>query len=288
MSEAITVVPEVIDVPEKEVQSNTALTKIVSAEADQQIITAKKYPRSLAKFKQNAIDMATLDTETAAGCFYKLSRSGKTIEGPSVRLAEIVQSCWGNIRAGARIVNDDGRMITSQGYCWDLERNVQVSVEVQRRVTDRNGKRYSDDMIVVTANAANAIAFRNAVFKVIPMAYTHAILDRAKQVAIGDAKTLSERRDKMVAAFGKMGVNQKQILGKLGKAGIEDITLENLEELIGLHTAIRDGDTTIDEAFAAEPVAPPTPGRMTFKPKMPTIVASPVAQPEAAPAEQQS
>src|SRR4051812_48501652 len=72
------------------------------AEVDIQISTAKRYPRSIRNFKQQALEMATFDEETAEGCFYSLPRGGKPIEGPSARLAEIVLSAWGNVRADAK------------------------------------------------------------------------------------------------------------------------------------------------------------------------------------------
>lgn len=252
---------------QEEFAGNSALTKIIGAETDIQITTAKKFPRSVSTFKRDAREMACLDEETAASCFYTLPREGKMLEGPSVRLAEIVQSCWGNIRAGARVIDDDGKMVTAQGFCWDLQRNVQVAVEVKRRVTKKNGQRYSDDMIVVACNAACAIAFRNAVFKVIPMAFVREIFHEAKRTAIGDAKTLTSRRQKMVESFSKMGIEAPRVFARVEKKGVEDITLEDLGTLIGLWTAIKDGDVSIEEAFPDPKAqsAPPQPGKHSLK-----------------------
>lgn len=234
---------------------NTAdvMSPVTRAEVDIQITTARAYPRSIQAFKQQALAMATLDEETASGCFYALPRSGKSIEGPSVRLAEIVLSSWGNIRAGARVINVGDRELTAEGVCWDLEKNIQVSVQVKRRITDKNGRRYNDDMIVVTGNAAASIALRNAVFKVVPMVFTRAIYGAARQVAIGDAKTLVAKRDAMVTYFSKMGVPVDRLCVAVGKAGVEDIGLDQLATLKGIATAIKDGDTTIEEAFPPPP-----------------------------------
>src|SRR5678816_4803120 len=98
--------------------------------------------------------------------FYSLPRGGRNIVGPSVRFAEVVASSWGNIRSGARIIDIDDKFITAQGQCFDLEKNICVQVEVKRRITKKDGKRYDDDMIGVTGNAACSISLRNAVFKV--------------------------------------------------------------------------------------------------------------------------
>lgn len=255
----------------------TAIAELNRAEIDMQVATAKKYPRSLIKFRQDALSMATGDKETAASCFYKLKRSSKDgessyIEGPSVRLAEIVASAWGNLRFGARIISEDNRFVTAQGVAYDLEKNVCNSIEVSRRITDRNGKRYSDDMIVMTKNAACSIALRNAIFKTVPFTYAKQIFEQAKKTAVGDVKTIGERRAAMIQAFQKMRIGIDQLLDFCEKPSIEDLGLSEIENLIGVFQAIKDGDTTIEEQFKpkAKTVAPadlPPVGELTAKQK---------------------
>jgi hypothetical protein len=233
-----------------------SMTDLMRSEIDIQITTAKKYPRSIEQFRQQATMMATMDTAIAASCFYKLKRKGKegtvVIEGPSVRLAEIVASSWKNLRFGARIIAEDARFVTAQGVAHDLENNVCVVIEVSRRITGSDGRRYSDDMIGVTKNAACAIALRNAIFKAVPFTYAKQIYEAAKKTAIGDAKTLNERRTQMVEAFSKLGVTVEQILIYCEKPSMEDIGLAEIEDLAGCFQAIRDNETTVDEQFKAE------------------------------------
>lgn len=236
----------------------TSLENITRAENDIAIATAKNYPRSISKFRQDAMTMATIDPEVAASCFYKLTRGGKTIEGPSVRLAEIVASAWGNLQFGARIIEEGDRYVVAQGVAHDLEKNVKTTVEIRRRITDKNGNRFSDDMIAVTCNAASSIALRNAVFKAVPFTYAKTIFEQAKRTAIGDVKSLGVRRQQMVEQFGKMGVTVEMLLAHVDKMSLEDIGLGEIETLIGTFTALKDGDTTIEEQFpdAAEPPTP--------------------------------
>lgn len=224
--------------------------QLVRAEIDMQISTAHAFPRSLAKFRTTAMDMATLNEEIAASCFYSVPRGGKTIMGPSARMAEIVAVAWRNLRFGARVVSVDDKMLTAQGVCHDLEANIAITIEIQRRITDSKGKRYNDDMIVVTGNAACSIALRNAVLKVVPKAYWVPIFDQARIVAVGNQKTLVARRTQAIEYFQKMGVSLPQILAVLERKAVEEIGLEDLETLTGLKTAIKDGDTTIEQAFA--------------------------------------
>jgi hypothetical protein len=236
-----------------------AIEAINRAEVDIQISTAKKYPRDLKRVLNQIETLATLDTETAEDCFYALKRGqgndAKVIEGLSVRFAEIMANSWGNIRVATRIIGNDGKMITAQGVCHDLENNVATSVEVHRRITDRNGKTYSDDMVVVTGNAASAIAYRNAILKVIPKAITKKIVDNVKQVALGKALDLETSRTNALANFKKIGVSESQLLEYLEIGTIAELDKEHVFTLKGLWNAIKEGSTTVKETFVQKGVA---------------------------------
>lgn len=186
--------------------------------------------------------------------FYVLPRKDKSgqnknIEGPSVRLAEIVASSWGNLRVQAVTIDIGEKSVTVRGMAHDLEKNFAASADVERRITTRDGRRYSDDMIMQTTNAAASIAIRNAIFKVVPFAYVKEIYEKAKRVAVGDAKTLESRRTAAFESFAKMGVREDRILARLEKRTVADVGLEDLVVLRGIFTAIRDNETTIDDAF---------------------------------------
>lgn len=244
-----------------EVLAPSAIESMERASIDIQISTAKRYPRELSVVKKKMLSFATLDEDTAASCFYTLPArkggDGKALQGPSVRLAEIAIASYGHINAGARIVGDDGKFLTAQAVVHDLENNVRVCIEVKRRVTNKQGVRFSDDMIATTGNAAASIALRNAVFRVVPGALVKPVYDAARSLAVGDAKSLTTRRADALAYFAKMGVPSDKVLAALGVKSVEDVTLEHLETLMGYRTAIKDGDTTIDEVFNPKP-APAT------------------------------
>lgn len=238
---------------ELEILQPTAVESLTRAEVDIQIATARKYPRSLSQVKQRMLSFATLDEETASGCFYTLPArkggDGKPLQGPSVRLAEIAINSFQHIRAGSRIINDDGKFITAQGVVHDLENNVCISIEVKRRVTSKTGLRYSDDMIATTGNAACSIALRNAAFRVIPLALVKPVYEAAKRLAIGDGKSLVQRRSACLAHFAKLGVPAEKVCAVVSVRSAEDIQLEQLETLMGYATAIKDGESTVDEVF---------------------------------------
>ena len=232
-----------------EVSQADMLAAINKSEIDTQIATAKQYPRNLARVLNNIETLATMDEDTAASCFYILRRQGKVIEGPSVRMAEIIASSWGNLRLQARIIGNDGKVVTAQGVCHDLESNYATSVEVKRRITDKYGKTFSDDMQVVTGNAACAIAMRNAVMKVVPSALIKKVIGKAKMVSLGQSMTLDSSRQNMIQYFAKIGVDEQRILDYLSVEKIDEIDTDMVVELRGLATAIKEGTTTINETF---------------------------------------
>lgn len=232
-----------------EVQQADMLQAINRSEVDMQIATAKQYPRDLHRVLNQIKTYATMDTETAEDCFYALRRSGSVIEGVSVRLAEIIAGAWGNLRVQSRIIGNDGRTITCQGVCHDLETNLAVSVEVKRRITDKSGRTFSDDMQVVTGNAGCAIAFRNAVLKVVPKAVTKKVIDEVKQVALGKSMDLETKRQNLMQYYQKIGVCQDTLLAYCGVKSIEEIDIEKVFELRGVANAIKEGSTTVQETF---------------------------------------
>ncbi len=234
-----------------------ALSLIIKAEIDAGVATARAFPRSLKMFMNKAISMATLSEDIAASCTYTLPRAGKTINGPSVRLAEMVCASYGNIRSGARVIANDGKTITAQGICHDLETNNSVTVEVKRKITDKNGRTFNEDMQVVTGNAACAIAYRNAVYKVIPAALIDPIWEKAQAVAKGTTETLVKRRDKALEYFRGLKITDVQICAVLNIKKIEDIDLDKLSELSGMKSALKNGETTIKDLFEPEAEAKP-------------------------------
>lgn len=232
-----------------EVKSVDVIQAIDRAEVDVQIATAKQYPRDVAKVLNTIRTYGQMDMETAQECFYSLSRGANPIEGLSVRFAEIVAGAWGNLRVATRIIGNDGKTVTAQGIAHDLETNLAVSVEVKRRITDKYGKTFSEDMQVVTGNAASAIAFRNAVLKVVPKAVTKRVTDEIKEVALGSTIDIETRRKNMVEYMKRLKITEEQILFFCGVSTVENIDNQMLFNLRGAINAINEGSSSVEEIF---------------------------------------
>lgn len=243
-----------------EVVSNDSLAAIERVQVDVQIATAKKYPRNIQAVKNSMLQIATLDEETAAACFYSLPRGGKNIQGPSVRLAEIALSSYGNVKAATRILSVEtgtNPHCVVQAVVHDMERNVAYCVEKRRRITGKKSKggKPDEDDINLAVNAGSAIAFRDAVFKVVPGALVKSVYEAAKKVAVGDVKSLVSQRQKIFDRFKQMGISEDRILQSIDKRKLDEVGIEELEYLIGIGTSLRDGQTTIEDAFPAKGTA---------------------------------
>ena len=232
-------------------QSIIQVDAVERANVDSQVATAKQYPRDISRSVNNSIAMATMDYATAQSCGYALPRGGKPITGPSVHLAKLIVSNWGNMRAEAKVVQITDKQVISRGTCWDLENNVATAFEVRRSIVGKNGKRFSDDMITVTGNAANSIAYRNAVFSVIPKAITDKVYQAAQHFITGDLsdeEKLVARRKKCIDFFrDEYGITENEVVMLCGKQTVNQIKADQIALLLGITQSLTDGDTTVDE-----------------------------------------
>lgn len=230
--------------------------EITSAEIENQIATAKQYPRDVAAALDSLERLACRSDAIAESCMYTLKRKDKGgqinyITGPSVRFAELLAHCWGNLRAGARIIEEGDKAVVAQGIAYDLERNTGFSVEVRRGIVTSTGNRFGADMINVTSNAACSIALRNAVFDCVPQSLWSDVYEAVKAKAIGAAQ-IPERLQKAVQFFVSKGAEQKDILKAMGVKAISDMGRDHLEIFLGLTTALKEGTIEAAKIFTEE------------------------------------
>lgn len=267
--------PRQDDAPESVVvvQDSGMLAEMIGKEFDIAIATAKKFPRVLKDCKTNTLELAAADKETAESCFFTLPRKKKNeqtgkmedveIEGESIRLAEIVATSWKNLKYATRIINIDriGKKITAQAVVHDLENNTSASVEETKNIVGKSGKIFTEDMIVMTGRAAQSVALRNAIFKVVPKAFFRQIIKEVKEVAIGNKpgfledpknfkkEPLPDRIKKAVKFFINWGIPEERLFHTLGVKSLEEMTEEHLIKLTGIRSGINQGEFTLTEAF---------------------------------------
>jgi hypothetical protein len=241
---------------------------------------ARRYPRDMTAAMQRARNAALFSPEYAALMNYSLpgrkkrgeDGKSKPIEGPSVRLAEVLIPAWGNLYVGTRITHEGERFVTAQGVGIDFENNALVTFEVTRRITDGLGRRFGDDMIQMTKQAAQAIAKRQTVFSIIPRVFIDDLWAASKDVALGKADGLEKRRAAAFTKFEEIGVSAERVLATLEVRAVTDVTWDHIGLLLGYFSAIKTGEATALDIFP--PLIPAgqavTPGRVRADGTKPT------------------
>lgn len=241
-----------------QIMSQDAVIQMTNAETENAIVTAKKFPREVARVKKNFLAYATCDQETAASMFYKkpVDDKGTMATGPSIRMAEIAANTYQNIKYGSRVINIEEKWVTVQGIAIDLENNLSYTSEIKKSIWTKKGYRYSESMIETTLKAAGAFAIRDAIFKVVPLALFNTEIKEIKKVAAGSKSDipLATRITNALAYFKKIGVDENKVLHRLDLKDIKDLNEDHLIDLIEIRNAIEQKETTADDVFNAAKV----------------------------------
>lgn len=208
------------------------------------IMAAKRFPRDKFTAMNNILDSCQRYS-LAEKAEYSFPRGGQTVNGPSIRLAEVIAQNWGNLDFGiVELERNDGES-TMQAYCWDLETNVRKSQNFTvRHVRDTRGgqKSLTDerDIYEMTANQGSR-RVRSCILAVIPGDVTEkAQAACRKALAKGrDGKTKEDRILDIVRAFDKLGVPQPAIEKRIGHK-MDICTEDELAELVSIGNSIRD------------------------------------------------
>jgi|GEM_PF-1715087 hypothetical protein len=231
-----------------------ALAILVQSEHAAMVSTANlpSNRRKLKDFDDKLMAYANHSQPVALSMFYSLPRAGKQIIGASIRFAEIVAPCWKNCAVASRVVGDATDTVTAQGIFIDYEANLRNSIEVPRRIVDKNGNRYNADMIVTTSNAAMSIARRNAVLKGgVPQALWSPAYEAAQLTAVGKAVSHAQRVADAMEYLMKLGVTELQALNAVECPSVKDLEIEHLVTLRVLCGEIKRGDKTIEQVFGS-------------------------------------
>lgn len=228
--------------------SQSTQLQTMIAMIDKKIATARAFPRSVARFKEEASELLREDVETARSAKYKKPVGSGYVEGPSVRLAEIAALCWTNIeiKLGDPVVGD--KSVSVVATCWDLQKNTTQDGMASASIVGKNG-RYPQHMIDTTIMATAAKARRNAILNIIPRAFINDLLDVAKKVADGNQPPLDKRRKDAIDFFARTyKVTAEMICETLSISGVDDIGDAELDTLTGILTALKEGDP-VDSIF---------------------------------------
>jgi hypothetical protein len=234
---------EIIEKQPQQLIATSQAIQLAAAVLDKRIATARQWPRSISRFKQEAIQLLQHDVETAMSAEYSKPVGGGSVRGPSVRLAELACLCWGNIEVEIMEPLVSEVSVTVTAYAWDLERNIRVPGIATSSILNKSGQRYAQHMIETTVIAVASKARRNAILAAIPRTYVNDLLEAAKEVASKHSKPLEQVRTEMAAYFARsFNVQAEQLCEYLAVKGIDDITTEHVEELRAVVAALKEGE----------------------------------------------
>ena len=216
------------------------------------MLLAKQFPRDeFAAFSK--VMLACQRLEFAEKATYSYPRGGETISGPSIRLAEEIARCWGNIDFGIKELSQKDGESEMMAYAWDLETNTRSSQNFavkHIRETGKGMKKLTSQRDIYENNANNGgRRLRARILAIIPPDLVNAAVAECKRTLAGKNDIpLIDRVKNMIMAFSKYGVKQSLIEKRLGHT-VEDMTADELVEYQEIRNSLKEGATNVSDWF---------------------------------------
>lgn len=231
-------------------QNVGALVSVESQRAIQEVqaamIVAKNFPRDQEEAAKRI--MKACERVSLAECAeYVYSRGTSTVEGPSIRLAEVIAQNWGNIDFGIKELSQANGESEIMAYCWDMETNVRQSKVFKtphKRYTKNGSYALKDprDIYEMVANQG-ARRVRACILGVVPGDIVEAARMKCKETLkrASQGKTVGDRVDAMLDKFKTYNVTQEMIEARLGhKVDGNTVKEQELVNLGKIYNSLRD------------------------------------------------
>lgn len=223
---------------------------------------ARQFPRD-PEYSLQAALRECQRKELAETAQYEYPKGDSVVNGPSIRLVEVLARHWGNITSGVDEIDAKDGETTIKSYAWDLETNVSDSktftVKHERTVgkgEKRRTYKLTDERdIYETVANKGARRKRACLLSVLPGWYVAAAVAACEKTlaqSLTDGQTLEEVIQKLVAAFSEFGIAPGQIEEKMGKE-IGSLSKNDVVKLRHLYSAIKDGFVKPNDAFGLPP-----------------------------------
>jgi hypothetical protein len=259
----------VIDAPDSDFtpakSDHSGMIEVATGRAAQEVqammIIAKRYPRDEQRAFSRILESCRRKG-LADQAVYEYPRGGEKIEGPSIRLAEVMARAWGNLDFGVVELEQKNGESSVMAYAWDLETNTRqtkiFSVKHFRQ-TRKGGYSLSDprDIYELVANQG-ARRMRACILGIIPGDITDAAIEECNKTMAGNNKEpIADRVRSMLAAFGELSVTQAMIEKRVQHKAA-DLTEREILRLRKIYAALRDGIAGIEQYFEVAPSDPVT------------------------------
>ena len=222
------------------------------AEAQGQLIMAKRFPRDLNK-AHAALMISCKSPAFANVAFYSVPNRGT---GPSIRFAEEVARVFQNFEFGHRELSRTDGKSEIEVYAWDKEDNNRSIRQITvMHVTDtRNGPKKLTDQADIDNKIANVASkqVRGRILALMPKWLVEDAIQECKKTITGtNDEPISVRVRKMTQAFAKFGVTPEHLERYLGNK-LDDVMIDQLVDMTGVYNALREGAKPSDYFEAAK------------------------------------
>lgn len=222
-----------------------------AAEVKGAIFVAKTYPRDVVAARERIL-AACRRPALAEAAQYAYPRGKETVTGPSIRLAEAIAQNWGNFQFGIRELSQKQGESVMEAFAWDVETNTRaVKLFTVPHVRSTKQGRYDltdpRDIYELTANQGSR-RVRACILSLIPGDVVEEAAAECETTLKNSMGAPADVLKKLVDAFQKYGVTQRQIEARLGHA----IQATNVAEVIAfkkLYQSILDGFAKAEDIF---------------------------------------
>lgn len=222
------------------------------AEAQGKLLIAKKFPRNETEAFAKAIQSCQRPG-LASKAFYSYPRGKETVTGVTIRFAEELARCYGNLDYGIKELSNSNGQSEMQAYCWDLETNTMslqnfTNKHIRESKYGNTELKSQRDIYELNANMG-ARRLRSRILAILPPDLVEECIQECRRTLAGDNSTpIIDRINKMVVTFQKIGVSKEQLEKRLNHT-VESVTEEELVELTGIYNGIRTKETKVSEWF---------------------------------------
>lgn len=227
------------------------------AEVQAGMVIAQRFPRNEVAAMDRILNACTRPT-LAESALYEYARGGTKINGPSIRLAEVIAQNWGHIHMGVRELEQANGESTVEAYAYDMQtgtRDAKVFHVRHWRDTKQGGYKIEDgrDIYELVANVG-ARRKRACILAVIPGDVVEAAVDACEKTLAIKSEVTPERLKEIVAVFAGFGVAVPAIEKKIQRR-LDAMTPGQMLNLRKIANSLRDEMSTAADWFELEPTA---------------------------------
>jgi len=224
------------------------------AEVKAMVIVAQQVPRNEGMCRL-AMQASCAQPGLAERAFFRYSRGGTAVTGPSIHLAVDLARCWGNVKYGLKEMSRDDEAGQSEmmAYAWDLQTNSQSETTfiVPHMRDKKDGPVPLTDMRDIYENNANmgARRLREMIFRVLPPWFTEEAKDVCNKTLVSDADVSpAEKKKAMLEAYAQLGISVARLEARVGSK-VSLWTPVDMAQLKVIYGSIARREISADEEF---------------------------------------